>query len=95
MDRERSPKVVGKQCVVWGCGATAKSGHGMFLWPKDEHRAAAWTKQVQQTWADFDGPGKPGSAPGHFVTSLTRFREGIFTKISRADDLVMYETSIF
>ena len=33
----------------------AKSGHGMFLWPTDEHRAAAWTKQVQQTLADIGG----------------------------------------
>ena len=51
MDRERPPQVVGERCVVWG--GAAKSGHGMFLWPRDEHRAAAWTKQVQRTRADF------------------------------------------
>ena len=53
-----------------------KSGHGMFLWPKDEHWAAAWTKQVQRTRADFGGHGNSGSV------TPTIWADGLFLCIT-------------
>ncbi|XP_029282769.1 transcription factor E2F6-like isoform X1 [Cottoperca gobio] len=61
MDNNRSPRIIGKRCVVWGCGAVSKSGYGMFLWPKDDQISRLWTRQVRRTRAHFAGPGKPGS----------------------------------
>ena len=45
-----------KRCVAAGCSNTYSDGVSLFQFPRDPALRAQWTKEVQRTRADWQGP---------------------------------------